>query len=66
MGLLIAAVGGAGGAMLGAALMGAADFEQSMDFVGAALGGVGTATGVTEAQFAALSQQALDLGSSPQ
>lgn len=64
VGLGMAAVGAAGGAMFLGAFNSATNFEQKMDFVGAALGGVGTDAGVTEAQFASLSAQAQELGSS--
>lgn len=66
VGVGMAAIGAAGGAMFGTALMGAAEFEQQMDFVGSALGGVGDGLGATEAQFASLSAQAMELGASTQ
>jgi TP901 family phage tail tape measure protein len=62
----IGAAIGAGAAVagfLGGSVMAAANFEQSMDGVSAALGGVGGDAGITEAQFAALSDEALRIGS---
>lgn len=42
---------------------GAADFEQQLSAVAAALGGIGGATGITEAQFKALNDEAGRIGS---
>ena len=46
----------------GLALNTAANFEQAMDGVGASLNGVGTATGITQQQFSALSTEAQRIG----
>jgi len=61
LGLLAAAKGI--GNLFGGAITGAANFEQAMDGVGAALGGVGEGSAVTTEQFKALNEEALRIGS---
>lgn len=61
-----ALVGAAAGVAVGGFLLNgiraAANFEQGMSGVAASLGGVGTAGGITEAQFKALNDEALRIG----
>jgi TP901 family phage tail tape measure protein len=57
-------VGVATAAAFGLAINSAANFEQGMSNVSAALGGVGGDAGLTKDQFAALSDEALRIGAS--
>lgn len=60
--LLGAAAGVAVAGFFAKSIGAAANFEQGMSGVAASLGGVGTASGITEAQFSALNEEALRIG----